>query len=544
MSRDALVVGINNYTDPNLGNLSAPVNDAEAVGTRLSQSGDFKVWRLPEAENPDNNSLYVDKKGKVSLDELKSKLVQLFKPEGKHIPHTALFYFSGHGFRIKDGVTKGYLATSQANLKTGINALPLDWLRDLLIESPVQQQIIWLDCCNAGELLNSHDLEEGNPGKKRFANDRCFIASCREFEQAYEGKYYSDVTKILLEGLDSQKYSGKWITNYGLTDYIYNNSTHLTQRPIFINTGQPINLIRIARCNSDELSKNNTNAIEIENILIQNCELLKTWLTDTLENLLQKRKIEKEVTIGIFRTIILFLVFSLIGINFFDDKNNEKELYKQSLVDKYFRIIQDSQGIKDNIARYQALEKLNKLGRSLKNVSLKNANLRGISLPNTDLRYANLSSTDLRNANLSNANLKDAKLSDANLSNANLHETNLIFANLANARLSNANLSNAKLSSANLTNTNFSEANLSFVDLSNANFSNTNLSNANLSNAKIYIIDVTYTQIKTACNWETASYYYWDELKPEWILDKEAVEKMKQDKESDPKQLPDCSRWE
>ncbi len=57
MSRNALFVGINCYQDEKLPNLSA--SDAEAIASVLEQYGDFKVWRLPEAIEKENSSIYV-----------------------------------------------------------------------------------------------------------------------------------------------------------------------------------------------------------------------------------------------------------------------------------------------------------------------------------------------------------------------------------------------------------------------------------------------------------------------------------------------------
>jgi hypothetical protein len=61
-----------------------------------------------------------------------------------------------------------------------------------------------------------------------------------------------------------------------------------------------------------------------------------------------------------------------------------------------------------------------------------------------------------------------------------------------------------------------------FIDLSRAN-----LSNASLLGAK----NVTPTQIKSACNWDKAGYR------------RVEIDKLKQDKASDPKEPIDCSRW-
>ena len=117
MSRDALVVGINSYQDERLPNLTAPAEDAEAIAKILERHGDFKVWRLPEAIDSDKKTPYVGKKSQVALAQLKKALVQLFKPEGKQYPDTALFYFSGHGLRSTLGIQEGFLATSDIDSK-------------------------------------------------------------------------------------------------------------------------------------------------------------------------------------------------------------------------------------------------------------------------------------------------------------------------------------------------------------------------------------------------------------------------------------------
>ena len=205
MSRDALIVGINTYNSPILSNLKAPAEDAEAIAFLLEKYGEFDlIRRLPEAISKETLRPYVSKKIEVSCTQLEDELVKLFQPEGKNIPDTALFYFSGHGIRKTKGIQEGFLATSDVNPKMGFNGLSLQWLRRLLAESPIKQQIIWLDCCHSGELLN---FDEGNPGGQGKARDRCFIAASREFESAYEelGSKYSVLTKLLRNGLNPER---------------------------------------------------------------------------------------------------------------------------------------------------------------------------------------------------------------------------------------------------------------------------------------------------------------------------------------------------
>ena len=79
--------------------LKAPAHDAEAIAQILEQHGDFNVWRLPEAINAETKKPFIAKTKEISFTNLENALIKLFKPEGKQVPDTALFYFSGHGLR-------------------------------------------------------------------------------------------------------------------------------------------------------------------------------------------------------------------------------------------------------------------------------------------------------------------------------------------------------------------------------------------------------------------------------------------------------------
>lgn len=247
MSRDALVVGINTYQ--HLPGLKAPAHDAEAIAQVLQTYGDFRVTRLPEVvvNNPNTGSAQtkVGVKTPVTLRELEAALIRLFKPKGKNIPHTALFYFSGHGLQKDAGIQEGYLAVNDSYPEVGFYGLSLFWLRRLLQESPVRQRIIWLDCCHSGELLN---ILEADPGA-RPGTDRLFMAASREYEPAYEGLEgsYSVFTEALLTGLDPKLNETGIITNYALTNSVSNALKAEIQQPLFENSGSEIILTRCTR---------------------------------------------------------------------------------------------------------------------------------------------------------------------------------------------------------------------------------------------------------------------------------------------------------
>ncbi|MEH2180631.1 nSTAND1 domain-containing NTPase [Nostoc sp.] len=238
MSRDALVVGINTYD--RLKCLNAPATDAEAIAQILQQYGEFRVTRLPAVKDKENETIRIGKQTKVSLTQLERAIAQLFKPDGKP-PDTALLYFSGHGLRKNLGIQEGYLATSEVNPDAGNWGLSLQWLRRLLQESEVRQQIVILDCCYSGEVLNFAEADPGDRGKGR---DRCFIAASRDFEVAFEeiNSQHSVLTASLLKGLEPKQ--DRWVSNYTLVDLLNQEHHPFPQRPIFANSGEAINLTR------------------------------------------------------------------------------------------------------------------------------------------------------------------------------------------------------------------------------------------------------------------------------------------------------------
>lgn len=240
MSRDALVVGINTYHY--LPGLQAPANDAESVARCLENWGECRVLRMPEAVRQQRPVL--SSQVQVTTPMLEAALIRLFKPTGKTIPQTAIFYYSGHGLQRDVGIQEGYLATSETNPATGHYGLSLYWLRRLLQESPVRQRVIWLDCCNSGEFFN---ILEADPGP-RAGTDRLFMAAAREYEPAYEslGSRHSVFTEALLAGLNPSKVEGGVVNGHSLTDAINRSLKGELQQPLFESSGGEIVLTRLS----------------------------------------------------------------------------------------------------------------------------------------------------------------------------------------------------------------------------------------------------------------------------------------------------------
>jgi hypothetical protein len=238
MSRDALVVGIDCYQ--HLPNLQAPARDAESVAQCFESFGECRVLRMPEVIRAQKPAVH--HQGLVTTQMLETALIRLFKPSGKNVPQTAIFYYSGHGLQRNAGIQEGYLATSDANPTTGNYGLSLHWLRRLLQESPVRQRVILLDCCNSGEFFNAL---EADPGAKA-GTDRLFMAASREYEEAYESLEgnHSVFTQALLTALNPYNIKGGLVNGHSLTDQVNRQLKGELQQPLFESSGAEIVLTR------------------------------------------------------------------------------------------------------------------------------------------------------------------------------------------------------------------------------------------------------------------------------------------------------------
>ncbi|GAB1543522.1 hypothetical protein NUACC21_61970 [Scytonema sp. NUACC21] len=297
MSRDALIVGINQY--PNLKNsstgkpqhLTTPASDAEAIAQLLETYGNFRVKRLPSSNL--DGKLQVDPKKLIKAEELEEAIAELFLPESRKPPETALLFFAGHGLRkqLRKSLTQGFLATSDASPSKNFWGYSLRDLWDMLEQSQVKQQVIWLDCCFAGELLNFNDTELG---RHNSGCDRAFIAASRDYEVAYQrlDGEHGILTGSLLKRLDpNQIVEFEWLTNHALVDSVfqdlqeYYRKTNIPQYPVAYNSGGVIQLIQ-GRAKYESKSKvkdTDNDAKERKNELLAHlAEQLRPWF-DTLK---------------------------------------------------------------------------------------------------------------------------------------------------------------------------------------------------------------------------------------------------------------------
>ncbi|PAX60516.1 caspase family protein, partial [Brunnivagina elsteri] len=253
MRRDALVVGINQYpflkdtpTSP-AKHLTTPAADAEAIAQLLETDNTFTVARLPKLEI--DGKVQVDPKGQVSLEELSREINKLFCADNNR--DTALLFFAGHGLQQLNSLgNKRKICLATSNTKgTGENSISLNDLWELLEQSPVKEQIIWLDSCYGGELL---EFQESDLPGRVSGRRRLIIAASHSSEVAYErldGKH-GVLSGALIEGLNPNKIpQGDWITDRKLADFVerelqkYYEQTKIPQIPQIRRPDHLINLI-------------------------------------------------------------------------------------------------------------------------------------------------------------------------------------------------------------------------------------------------------------------------------------------------------------
>ena len=288
----------------------------------------------------------------------------------------------------------------------------------------------------------------------------------------------------------------------------------------------------------------------------------------------------------------------LSGLGWINDLNGEEPLL--SLQEANLRIAD----LRDADLRGADLQDANLIGADLRGANfdravfrdanldganLDGANLNGANLDGADLQDANLIGADLRGANLGRTNIWNLDLQDAqdaylrdlrdqdadlrDLYNAYLHNADLRgadlradlraglrfdlrSANLDGADLRIADLNNADLNNAYLHNADLRGADLRGADLRTADLRGANLDGANLNGANLDgIQNLTSTQIKSACFWDQAIYedkLYWNKETKTWVAGNEQakqdnakfIEKLKNDKSSDPEKPADCSWWQ
>jgi len=226
----ALLVGVDDYENPEVTDLRFTVRDVNAFGEALVNTAKFpapQVVRLTtgggaSSSKPTQAALL------AQLDRLAAKV----GPDD-----TFLFYFSGHGF--SRGADRSFLGTVEANPITAAalerSALPLTVLQARLARIRARRVVFVVDACRNDPLRGKGDV--GNVMTRQFSRDLIRVAkstagglagsavlfACSEGERAWEWpeKQHGSFTYYLLEGLRGGAADDRGeVTVNGLADYV------------------------------------------------------------------------------------------------------------------------------------------------------------------------------------------------------------------------------------------------------------------------------------------------------------------------------------
>ncbi|KAF5431336.1 putative protein, contains caspase domain [Candidatus Methanophagaceae archaeon] len=135
--RQAVIVGINDYCDPEISNLKGAVNDATDICQILKDSGKFEVA---------SNHFLLDTA--ATCKAIRKAISDLLWQT--HSCGLTLFYFSGHGFA--DSYGNGYLAPyDMMKAEPLVCGISMGELKQVILDSKYKAAVlIILDCCHSG----------------------------------------------------------------------------------------------------------------------------------------------------------------------------------------------------------------------------------------------------------------------------------------------------------------------------------------------------------------------------------------------------------
>lgn len=234
MPRRALIVGINNYQDPE-NNLDAAVNDAEALAERVARHSD----KSPNYDCKDHVHLAKVEDGSIitrsNLREWIHALFADFKGD-------VLFYFSGHGAMTSFG---GWLCTSDAE-KNDLGVSVEEVLKAAQ-DSTASDILLIFDCCHSGSIGDAAILQSPKSGNAIavLRENMTIIAASTASQAAAEAGGHGLFTAAVLDGLDggAADHMG-WVTSQAIYAYVQRRFGAWGQTPVYKSHTTQVNTVR------------------------------------------------------------------------------------------------------------------------------------------------------------------------------------------------------------------------------------------------------------------------------------------------------------
>lgn len=218
-SKFALIIGNNEYHDPNLAKLTAPVEDVKDFVKVLRDPAMGGFDEVIEIEN-----------GVVS--EVQRAIARFFAK--KQRDDLLLLYFSGHSVINVQGHLYLALQDTELDLLSG-TSIPTSFITQEMDHCRSQRQVLILDCCHSGSFYKGTKSELGS--RVGVANafegkgyGRVILSSSDSTQFAWEGNRFigearrSLFTHFLIEGIETGAADFNmdgWISLDELYDYAY-----------------------------------------------------------------------------------------------------------------------------------------------------------------------------------------------------------------------------------------------------------------------------------------------------------------------------------
>ena len=247
----ALVVGIDDYKDPNLlqRKLSYATADVHAVTRAISKSNAFTVETLEALTNE-----------QATHQRVWHSLNAVFPPHLNFDSNTiAIFYFAGHGMRDPHGGERSFLGCYDVEVANPMKGgIPLGNIHSLLLQSSAGCSIAIIDACFSGAVMTLvieretvAELARREFREMRGAGDKtiAIFAACRPEQSAREdderkhGIYTDELLKGWRDGKARDEEGNVDIS--GLAAYLNRRFADDDQIPVSnILSGRPVVLWR------------------------------------------------------------------------------------------------------------------------------------------------------------------------------------------------------------------------------------------------------------------------------------------------------------
>ena len=133
----AIIVGVNNYIDPEIPDLNFCIADAQDIMNTLLNS---TMWSR-------ENIIYLLDATKTDIENAIENVRVKIEPDG-----LILFYFSGHGNLSPDG-SRAYICPADSSYTSFVNDIEDDELEKWLDGIPTNRRCVILDTCFSGAFI-------------------------------------------------------------------------------------------------------------------------------------------------------------------------------------------------------------------------------------------------------------------------------------------------------------------------------------------------------------------------------------------------------